>query len=324
MAILEQERHIELVSGAQERFVITSSVTSATIPTQLPHLNVFVLVTVDPADAKDDTFARVARISDLSLIPIGRDNAVAATGEYLAASVTLGYSTLTEAQLAATAMKDRVEKLVKDWISFAAGFNAPSPTPATYTIPTGASTQVEALIEAYKVAKQDRYLKDLAKAEADAAHTRAQTDFSYKQGLVASVGSLAASGLVTNTDLASAKAAYDVLTGAGNVYYAASVCAGAGDRTTFQAALNVAANQSTVMFGDTVDAAALYTALLAFKTSVEGTRDTANTTLTAATAARTTATQEQTDAITLETTTLAAVIAVCPDFDSTSIPYVDG
>lgn len=324
MATLAQERHIELVSGASERFVITSSMTAASIPTQLPHLNVFVVVVIDKSDAKDDKFSRVARISDLSILPIGRDNALATTGEYLAASVTLGYPTLNEALLAQTAIKDRVNKLVTDWMTFAADFNAPDPTPVEYTLPSVDASQKTALINAYKNAKQDRYTKQLAKTEADAVLTRAQNDYTYKLGLVTSLDNLVSKASANQTAFTNAKASYDSLTDAGDDFYGAASCADSGNRTVFQAALNIAANESTILQGNVTDAGVLASSVTGFRTSRTTERDAAATAQATATSQQATKATALTSAQALEASALAAVLAVCPDFDSTSIPLVDG
>ena len=80
MALLKQERHVELVTGANEAFVITTLMANASIPAQLPHLNVFVIAVADVDDPKQDSLARVARIADLTTLPIGRSAGIAAPG----------------------------------------------------------------------------------------------------------------------------------------------------------------------------------------------------------------------------------------------------
>lgn len=324
MAILEQERHVEIVSGAAERFVITSRMVSATIPAQLPHLNIFVLTVVDRSDATDDTFARVARVSDLSLLPIGRDSALVTTGEYLANSVTLSYTTLNDGLLAATALKDRVNKLIQDWIAFSADFSSPDPSPTQYTLPVGDPSQKTALITAYKVAKQSRYQKSLDKTAADAALTAALADFTYKQGLISDVTGLADATVSNESAFTSAAAAYVTLSDAGTVFIAAASCASTPDKTTFQAALTVAASTATLLANNVADAGSLTTAAASFKTDRIADRDAASTAITSTTANQLLKAQTLTSALATEASALAAVLVVCPDFDSSSIPLLDG
>jgi len=322
VANLQQERHIELVSGTSERFVITSRMTVALIPAELPHLNVFVIKVTDPSDAKDDALARVARLSDLSLLPVGRDRALPASGEYLAAGMTLSYATLTEALLAQIAIKDRVNQLIQDWMSFTTRFNAPDPTPANFVLPTSDPTQKAALILAYKAAKQDRYQKQLANDTADAALVRAQAAFTYVQELVAAVERLATQAAAVQAAFATTRFVYDALRAAGSTFLAAASCAGAGDHNLFSGAVNAAANDSIVIQGHVASAGALVAALAALRAARATERDAASAAVSAATVDQLTKAQVLASARALEEAALQAVRAVCPDFDAASVCLV--
>jgi hypothetical protein len=324
MANLQQERHIELVSGTEERFVITSRMTGALVPAELPHLNVFVIKATDRSDAKHDALARVARLSDLSLLPVGRDRALPASGEYLAAGMTLGYATLTEALLAQTAIKDRVNQLIQDWMSFTTRFNAPDPTPANFVLPTSAPMQKAALISAYKAAKQDRYQKQLGKEAADDALGRAHAAFTYVQDLVGAAEALVPKAVATQAAFADTRFVYDNLHGAGATFSAAAGCAAAADRNSFQAALNTAANESIVIQGHVVGVGTLIAALTALRDAKATERDTASAEVSAATVDQLTKAQALASALALEAAALQAVRAVCPDFDPTSVCLVSG
>ncbi len=324
MAVLEQERHVEIVSGAAERFVITSRMVSATIPDQLPHLNVFVLTVVDRSDAAEDTFTRVARLSDLSLLPIGHDNALVTTGEYLANSVTLSYATLNDGLLAATALRDRVNKLIQDWISFTADFNAADPSPELITLPIGDPSQKDALIGIYKIAKQDRYQKGLDKTAADTALTAAGADYTYKAALVTDFSGVVDGNAINATVFAAAGVSFGVLNSAGVTFLAAASCAGTSDKNTFQTALNVANSDAAVIANNVADASSLATAAAAYNTARTADLSTASTVIATATANQIAKGQALTSALATEAAALAAVLAICPDFDSSSIPYVDG
>lgn len=325
MAVFEQERHVELVSGANEAFVITSRMVSASIPAQLPHLSVFVLQVNDVDDPKQDTLARVARISDLTVVPIGRDAGIAAPGIegtiYLSASTINVYDTLETANDAAVALQDRVNALIEAWISFRTEFNAPDPSPAQYTFPRVDASQKTALIAAYKAAKQDRYQKQLAKTEADAALGRAQVDYVYKTNLVAAAQAIAASATTTATGVNTVVGNFSTLLAAGNAFYAANP--GGVGAATFQNALSNATLQQVAASSFPGDAAQTLTEASNYATARQTDATTAGVALTAAQSDQITKAQQLTSALATESAALSAVLAVCPDFDKHSIPFVD-
>lgn len=327
MAQLSQERHTELVDGTQELFVITSTMISATIPAQLPHLFVFVMKIVTRDDPKDDVLSRVARISDLTLLPQGRVAALAsALGsniEYLSTSVRLAYPTLTEALDAKTAIKDRVNQLITDWAEFQSEFNAPDPSPEIFTLPSVDPSQKAALIAAYKAAKEDRYNKQLAKAAADATLSLANTSYTNANAAVAAVQGFSSSAASVSAEMTTVSAAYSSLTSSGNTFLGLAGCAAAPDKATFQSALSTAAAQIIANGAYQSDAAALASGLSLY---ISGTlvpaRTAAQASLTAAQADQITKTQSLASAVVTENAALAAVVAICPDFDESSICLV--
>jgi hypothetical protein len=326
MATLEQVRHVELVSGARQRFVVTSSMTAATIPDQLPHLGVFVMRIITRDDSQDDTFQRVARIADLSELPEGRVAGLAsATGvdiDYLATIVVLGYSTLTEAKSAATAIKDRVSALITEWTDFKVNFDAPDVSPEIITIPSVDDSQVDALIAAYKTAKQDRYEKSLLKLEADAALTRANTDYNYKRAREVELDAMVAKGIIVENDMDAATGFLSALWSAGTTFI--GLVAGLpADVAEFGDALNTAENQASIMASYEVDVATLTGLINGYDAARVVEVAAASTTLSAAQADQITKAQALITAQVTETAALAEVLAVCPDFDKNSIPMVD-
>ena len=92
---------------------------------------------------------------------------------------------------------------------------------------------------------------------------------------------------------------------------------------TYQIALDIALTNATAMAGHVTDASSLAGGLGSIETTYIAARDIAATTLATAEAALITANQELTEAQTLETTTLNAVLAVSPDFDKYTIPLLD-
>lgn len=323
-----QERHVELVAGAAEAFVVTSLAVSASIPADVPHLNVFVMTVVDVTDPKQDVLARVAQIADLSTIPQGRDAGLDAPGpdgiQFLSATCVLSYGTLETALDGAQAVRDRVSALVVDWQNFRTNFNAPTPTPAIYVFPLVSVSQKAALIQTYKTAKQDRYQKQIDKTAADATLARANTDYTYKQGLVTGMDAAFAAAQTNQTEVAAMSAAYLALDNAGVTFLATAGCAAAPDKAAFQTALNVAAVQLATFAGYVTDAVTLSSIVAGYRSGRFSESGTAATTLATAQTDQTAKAQLVTSALATEAAALAAVIAVCPDFDLHSIPYVDG
>lgn len=325
MAQFKQERHVALVSGANQAFVITNQMLSASLPTELPTLAVFVVNIADSANPKADTLARVATLADLTTIPIGRDAGVATPGpdgaQFLSPSWTASYDALQTALDAAQAFRDRVNQLIVDWQSFRTTFNAPDPTPAVYTFPTGSSSQLTTLIAAYKAAKQDRYQKQIDKADADTAFTLAQADYTYKSGLVTGLVSMVSLAVQNVSEFTTASGYFSSLKSAGDTFAAANP--GGTGITTFQAALNLAATRQSQIAAYLGDASTLSTTVSAYQTARTTAATAAGVVLAAATTDQATKTTALTAARSLESTTLAAVIAVCPDFNKHSIPFVD-
>lgn len=325
MAVLSQERHIELVSGTEEAFVITTLMVSATIPAQLPHLSVFVHRVVDTVDPKQDVFTRVARVSDLTLLPIGRAAGIAmpqAEGMvYLSTAVTNSYADLETAQAAATAVQDRVNALIEAWVKVQTSFAAAGPATALYTLPRGSASQSEALIAAYKLAKQDRYTKQLAKTEADAALARAVADSAYRAALHTTIQPIEddADGVTPEVGILGDN--FAALYFAGVAFHAANT--GDAEAVTFAAALNVAAIAQSAAGTYAAHAAALAADLGTYTGARATDALTATTTVAASQTAATLAAQQLVSAQGVESAALAGVLAVCPDFDRHSVPFVD-
>jgi hypothetical protein len=326
VAVLEQERHVELVPGAAESFVVTNEMVSAAIPDQLPHLNTFVIAVADPLDATQDTLARVANIADLSLIPIGRDAGIAAPGvngiEFLSQTSTSRYDTLETANDAATAFQDRVNALVEGWITFRTEFNAPDPAPALYTFPRTDPSQKSALIAAYAAAKQSGYAQLQVKNAADAALTAAQTDYTYKAGLLPGVTVIMTDAAKVQGSLATVISQFGVILSSASAFAAANP--GGVGIAAFNAAISTALLQQQAMPGYNTGAATMIADVLAYQTARQNDVTTAASTLAAAQSNQITQAQALTAANATTAAALAAVLAVCPDFVASSIPYVPG
>jgi len=334
MAILSQERHVLYVTGTLQNFVITSTMTSAVFPTELPHLFVFVMSLVSRNDPKDDTLARVARIADLTTLPLGRVAALASnsgTGfEYLEPTAVTKYTTLTEAISAQTAIKDRVNALITDWITFNADFNAPDPTPENITLPTVDPSQKDALIAAYKAAKEDRYDKGLVAVDAAAEQTDAQTLYTSLQADVTTIAGLQTTATQLLSDFSTAQLDYQTLYNAGTVYIAAastSACAAtfAAATTTFQAAVSYAlGTKDPILTSQLATFTAFVSSIGTFYSAKSASSTAAAADVQSTTTANTVAQQDYADALVTEAAALAAVQAICPDFLGSSICNVPG
>lgn len=324
MAIFSQERHIELVPGTEESFVITNAMTSASIPTQLPHLNIFVILVADVTDSKQDTLARVATLADLTLVPIGRDAGIAAPGvngiEFLSQTCTVKYTTLETANDAAVAFQDRVNALIENWILYDTEFSAPDPTPATYTLPHVDASQKTALIDAYTVAKQTRYTFQVDKAAADDALILAENTYTYQQNLIPDTTTIVSDATTVQTGLSTVISQFGALLTAGNTFYGLNL-AGAGF-AAFYAALSTATMQQSAMSAYTAAAITNVADATAYQTARQNDATAAAATLVTAQSTQITAAQSLTSMLATESAALAAVIAVCPDFDKHSIPFV--
>jgi len=326
MAVLRQERHVELVPGANELFVITNELFSAVLPNELPHLNIFVISVADVDDPTQDTLARVANIADLTLLPIGRDAGILAPGpngiEWLSQASTSAYDTLETANDAAVAFQDRVNALIEGWISFRTVFNAPDPTPASYTLPRVDPSQKEALIAVYAAAKQAGYTQLQVKNAADATLLAVQADYTYKQSLVTGIQTVFTDATKVQGELATVITQFGTLLTAGNVFYAANP--GGVGATTFAAAIALATGQQAAMPGYNTDANTLVADVTSYQVARQN--DVINAATAVGTAQSDQISQQQllTAANATTATALAAVLAVCPDFDATSIPYVPG
>jgi hypothetical protein len=338
VATFEQVRNVELVSGTAEAYVITSNMISANIPVELPHVNVFVLAIADVTDPKQDTLARVAMISDLSTLPIGRDNGIANPGpnglEYLSSSTVNSYPDLQTANEAATALQDRVNALVVSWITYESEFSAPDPAPAYYTFPTVNPAQLQQLISVYAAAKQARYQDQLASTAAATALAAAQADLTYKQSLVTGAQTVLADAQKVQIDVnalvsqfSSGTSQAGVLYAAGLIFYNANT--GGSGASTFLTSLNFyGAAQATIQTQVTAsaqyinDATQLVTDAVNYANARNIDVTASSTNLAAAQSTQITAAQTVTAALATEATALVAVLAVCPDFDKTTIPYV--
>lgn len=326
-AHLHQERHVEIVIGAAERFVITSEMYSAVIPDQLPHLNIFVLQIKDRLDPDDDLLVRVARISDLTTLPQLRATALLTPGIdqlFLSPVVVTAYTTLSEAVTASNVIKDRVSALVTDWMSFYTDFNAPDPTEADILIPTTDVSQKQALIDAYALAKKTWYAQKVAvdgfvaaEATATATLNALMTLYNHLTAFAGDVGSSAATQV--NAETSTETAAFTSLLRACNAAYP---FVDVGHQPALLTAITLATPQDALGAGYVTHTGNLLSAITTYRRTLDITA--AQAALTAATSARISAQANLTFDAAAAVAAWNALFAIAPDFVKTIVPYVPG
>lgn len=223
-------RQIRRVVRELDRNVVYEVTTEITSPGDLPFNDVFVLTIADAANAKTDTlariatpqdfwqaaptgplyikvssddlirisgdsFARVGNVNDITALPRDRTQAVrAGKTEYLTSVLTLLYDNVTTANAAYTQLLARLSDLVNTWRSTQTTF-ATNPD-VTYSLPQTDSSVEAQLIAVYKADKAARVkaeaTRDSAQAAKDACLTDCQGDKDIYTFLVADVAFLEA------------------------------------------------------------------------------------------------------------------------------------
>lgn len=127
----------------------------------LPSDRIFVVNINDETDSKEDTFARVATIADFTEVKATRGAAIAVDEAlYRTSSFTLYYDNLETAINAQTTLKERIDELVSDYEAYAEDFEA---VVAEVTVhPQVGQSTYDAAVTAYQNA-----LRDTLDAEAD-------------------------------------------------------------------------------------------------------------------------------------------------------------
>lgn len=334
---LTQTKKAELVDGSIDQFSIENLITNKG---QLPYTQVFVKQVVTRDDPKDDTFLRVAQVSDLTTLPRGRAAALLASSAetltYLDDIATLAYDTLDTAVTAQTTIRDRVNLLVSDWITYNTQFQA-YPTAETILLPIAVESAVDELIAAYTAAKQDRVNKFKLYTDLQELLEQLQEKLTAVSDRLSALQPLVNSATVSADSLVNAQTALDVLITAittlgtaGGTYLTAKYSADAAD-AVFTAALNAAivSRDNAINSSNLLDSAvannynyssnisSFYDAQYAEKQSVQAELNNTATLLV-------TASRNYDDALVLEAMALAALKAVCPDFDETTVVVAPG
>lgn len=143
---------------------------------ELPHTQIFVYTVVVETDPASDVFARVASVSDLkSYENQTRDQVITARGtEYLSSSMSITYPLLNVAVQAKSVLQTRINECINGWVSYRDSFLDDGSVPVTF--PTTDPVYEQALKDAYVKARDARIAADAAVVTAEAALTIAEND----------------------------------------------------------------------------------------------------------------------------------------------------
>jgi len=324
-ATLEQERVVEFVSGAVEKFTLTNSLSNKG---PLPHANIFVHRIVNTLDPKTDKFARIGRLSDITTLPSGRPAAVAAGKvEYLVSNATLSYADLKTAREAQKAIQDRVSVIVQDWLDYEALFVA-SPVAETINVPLDNVVSPEAkqsLIDAYKVAKKDRGVKTVAAVNALTEEDAAFAILAELKLVVAQMQTFYDSPQLSNDavartlEMTTAMNALGALINAAQTSVTIPAHSPAGADVNLQSAVDNATQVQLALANAVANHTTFETDLKAYLDDRVEAQAAAQVTYDTAVSNRIAADIALSSAAATEESARVALLAVCPDFDTDAV-----
>jgi hypothetical protein len=306
----------------------------------LLHPNIFVYQILDPLDTTRDTFVRVGNPYDLENIETTRAAAITNGQEYfLQSSLLRRYSDLNQAVQAKDAVRSRIDNSVNAWHTYKADFEGSE----LLSHPTAEATFEQQLQDDYSDAKDARIAADVALAAADVALALAQDDAAdafelgevYKDDLTFTEQAYATYWIAfyaaENTfyqnmldRFTSFKGDFLVITGftyisSGNVGGTAAQEAWLDHLQQMEIDLHTVATKA--FNGSSLDSSFrdFHTSVGGLYAAQQGVISTANVTAAAAVTAKKEAEASLASAQLAEDAALAAVLAVCPDFDPASV-----
>jgi hypothetical protein len=309
-----------------------------TVKGDLLYPNIFVFQILDPLDTTRDTFVRVGTPYDLENIPLTRVAAIAASQEYfLSSTLQRRYSDLNTAVQAKDAVRSRIDNCVQAWQTYSTDFSG---TDTNYH-PTAEATYEQQLKDDYVDARDARVAADEVVAAADIALVLAQdavddavavstiyrNDLTFtEQSYVIYWAHYYAAENAFAVNMAARFAAFKIqyTSLSGNPYKSSSGYGDSYDTWLGQLQImEVALTDRTNVAGD---GAALESAFGNFHASIgglyttqQGVIATANVTVATAVTTKKEAEASLASAQLAEDAALAAVLAVCPDFDLASV-----
>jgi hypothetical protein len=290
----------------------------------LPSSEIFVLTIVDPLDSKEDTFARVATIPDLDELSADRGTAIDQDDlEFRVSLFTFWYADLDTAVNAQNVLKERIDELVSDYETYEAQFVTVSET--TVHPQVGESTY-EAAVTAYQDSMRSLLDAEAARDDAETTYNDAVTEANAATIDLDRAKTISQDCATTLGFFDTLKGDFVVLKGDGATFKAAAELEVPTPSSTFASAL--AAFTTTLRNADTQNTRAAadygtfsglcgarsseYNSAQAAKISADTAVGNARTAFESAQAAVETAQQGVNAA-------LAAVQALKPDFDPTSV-----
>lgn len=165
----------------------------------LPDYGVFLVQIVDPTDPAKDTLVRVVAVPDFFAYPSMRTAAVGAGLDYYRSPTwTAFYEELALATAGAKGFKDRVNKLVQDWMTYEYNFEY-GPPGDQIALPSSDNSALQTLINMWQRAQlatrsaEANVTVQQAKVEAaQTALTAAQNQYALVSDLHAALDNLAA------------------------------------------------------------------------------------------------------------------------------------
>jgi hypothetical protein len=155
------------------RYQITTTIVD---PGELPDVFLFVQDITDVADPKQDVFVRVGSPYDLENVLVGRDSAIAAgVLRYRTNMFVVRYTDLEVAVQAKQAISQRVDTAINTWYTYTTEFESPYPLPVI-DHPITDEEYLQTLTNAYKAAVTAREAAEAAAVLAQAQVTIALAD----------------------------------------------------------------------------------------------------------------------------------------------------
>jgi hypothetical protein len=328
------------LSDIATEFRIEASIQNAG---ELPQTMIFVYEIITDADPAADVFNRVASPRDLRELEISRALAIAAGAtEYLSNTVTLSYPLLDVAVAAKAALSSRISECINAWVTYRDSFMDDGTV--LHPFPTVDASYEQGLKDAYTDAKAYRVTKETAAtaaataltlAEADAANAAAllaiytvETDFCTKDRVntwVPLKSSVSTFTSTTQTQMTNEKGTFMLLAAIGHAWpptgpeiagLTANLLALYNEIVAISNAVdsynNVGAPLATTL---DIDFLAFCSGAATNRTAAVTTKAAKDTAAANAATAKEEADAELASALIAEAAALAAVKAVCPDYD---------
>lgn len=330
------------VSTTETEFRIETTIVSKG---ELPQEQIFVFTIVVEDDPGGDKFARVGSPRDLRELVVSRDKAIAnGQTEYLASFFMLSYPILEVAINAKAAVTSRINECINTWVSYRDTFEDDGTTHQMF--PTVDASFEQAKKDAYAAAKAARITKDAAVTSAEAALLAAEDDVTNAETVLAIYEDEAAfcakdristwvplNAEITSftssaqTQLTSIKATFMDLAGISHSWPPVTGEVPVGDLTTLY--YEILAISNSIDGYNSVGAPLAVTLdsdFLAFCQSAAANvisytniKTAADAAVVAAVKAKEEADAALASAISAEAAALAAVKAICPDFDPSTV-----